>query len=133
MYKTILIPLDCSKVDDVIIEHIMKLSSYMNPAVLLLRALHHHTRDALSYSENVTNEYMEQLVKKFSNIGIRAESIIEYGDPDDVIARIAEEKECDLIAFATHGHKKVMDFVLGSVVEKVRHRTKIPILLINAG
>ncbi len=133
MYKNILIPLDCSIVDEVIIEHIIKMCSIMNPGIHLVRALHLHTRDALNYSESVTAEYMEKVKERFASINITAETIIEYGDPDEVISKIAIEKNCDLIAFATHGHKKVMDFLLGSVVEKVRHKTSIPILLIKAG
>jgi nucleotide-binding universal stress UspA family protein len=105
----------------------------MTPEIHLVRALHIHTRDALNYSETVTTDYMDKVKERFSGINIVAECIVEYGDPEEVIARIAVEKDCDLIAFATHGHKKVMDFLLGSVVEKVRHKTNIPILLIKAG
>lgn len=133
MYKNILIPLDCSQVDEVIIDHIIRLCGIMNPEIHLVRALHIHTRDALNYSEKVTTDYMEKVRSRFENINISAESIVEYGDPEEVISRLAVEKHCDLIAFATHGHKKVMDFLLGSVVEKVRHKTNIPILLIKAG
>jgi nucleotide-binding universal stress UspA family protein len=133
MYKNILIPLDCSHVDDVIIEHIIKLCAFMTPEIHLVRALHIHTRDALNYSETVTTDYMGKVSDRFKEINIITDSIIEYGDPEDIIARLAVEKDCDLIAFATHGHKKVMDFLLGSVVEKVRHKTNIPILLIKAG
>ena len=133
MYTKILIPLDFSKVDDKIIDHILGLCSYIKPKVYLLRALHLHTRDALSYEESKTREYLNNIKQKFSDIGIEAEIIIEYGDPDEIIVTIAKKLGCDLLAFATHGHKKIMDFLLGSVVEKVRHQIGIPILLINAG
>jgi manganese transport protein len=132
MYKNILIPLDCSEIDQKIIEHIGSLCECMNPKISLLRVLHIHTRDAMNYSENETKKYMEVISRYFEEKNIEVESYIEFGDPEKVIIDKAAELECDLIAFAGHGHKTIMDFVLGSVIERVRHNVRIPILIINA-
>jgi manganese transport protein len=33
----------------------------------------------------------------------------------------------------SHGHKWLADFFLGSTIDKVRHNTSIPILVLRAG
>jgi nucleotide-binding universal stress UspA family protein len=43
-----------------------------------------------------------------------------------------DEEDVDLIAMATHGHRFVMDLLLGSTVGKVRHMVNVPVLLVKA-
>ncbi|MES1195244.1 MAG: universal stress protein, partial [Opitutus sp.] len=44
----------------------------------------------------------------------------------------AEGNGCDLIALASHGHKLFADIVHGSTIDKVRHNTSIPLLVVSA-
>ena len=53
------------------------------------------------------------------------------GDPASEIIRVAEQERVDLIAMATHGHRFVMDLLLGSTVGKVRHHVGVPVLLLK--
>ena len=58
--------------------------------------------------------------------------MVGRGEPVDVIVEQAEELGVDLIAMATHGHGRLPRMVYGSVAEKVRHRTDVPLLLVKA-
>jgi len=51
--------------------------------------------------------------------------------PYDAIIRAAEEKQCDLIAMASHGRKGVKGMVLGSETQKVLTHTKLPVLVFH--
>ncbi len=51
----------------------------------------------------------------------QASAILECGDPASQIVSAAAKEGCDLIAMATHGHKGLADFILGSVASGVRH------------
>ena len=53
------------------------------------------------------------------------------GDPATEIIKMADREQADLIAMATHGHRFVMDLLLGSTVGKVRHHVKVPVLLLK--
>ncbi len=64
--------------------------------------------------------------------GFEVEGILECGEPADRILALAQQQNCDLIAMSTHGHGFFSDLFLGSVAEKVRHRTDIPVLLIRS-
>ena len=51
------------------------------------------------------------------------------GDPATELIRLAEERNVDLIAMSTHGHRFFNDLLRGTTVSKVRHLVKIPVLL----
>ncbi|MBL9175201.1 MAG: universal stress protein, partial [Verrucomicrobiales bacterium] len=62
--------------------------------------------------------------------GLAVATRLALGNPPDQILAIAEGEACDLIAFASHGHRLVGDLIHGSTIEHVRHRARIPILVI---
>ena len=75
--------------------------------------------------------YLDGHVAAMRAEGFDVKAVLLCGDPAEQICKHAEHDGCDLIAMATHGHKGLSDLVLGSVVNKLRHHTGIPILLIN--
>jgi nucleotide-binding universal stress UspA family protein len=77
-------------------------------------------------------EYLERRQRELTERGIITSAHLACGDPADEILRFANEIQCDLIAMATHGHGLFADLFLGSVTRSVRHRTKIPVLLIRS-
>jgi hypothetical protein len=40
---------------------------------------------------------------------------------------------CEVIAMRSHGHKLLADIFLGSTIDRVRHNTIIPILVVRSG
>jgi universal stress protein A len=65
--------------------------------------------------------------------GLVVSSELALGNPPTEILKCAESQRCDLIAMASHGHKLIGDIFLGSTIEKVRHNTAIPILVVRSG
>lgn len=131
MYKKILVPLDCSPADEVVIEHIMKLANLHQSHVILIRAEEEHPYGLHHDGVAKSKDYMESVKKRFEAASIRCEVVLAKGDPVRSILTNAETLGCDLIAMATHGHGAFMDFLLGSVSSAVRHATHIPVLLIR--
>jgi nucleotide-binding universal stress UspA family protein len=80
-------------------------------------------REDRNYLERVRGE----LMKENLNVEIR----LECGDPAQEILNTVQREKCELIAMATHGHRFVKDVILGSVVNAVRHRTDVPMLLVR--
>ena len=131
MYNKILVPLDCSPADEVVIEHIMKLAKLHPSQVILLRAEEEHPYGLHHNGVAKSTQYMESVKKRFEGAAIKCEIVLAKGDPVRSILANAETLGCDLIAMATHGHRAFMDFILGSVATAVRHSTDIPVLLIR--
>jgi nucleotide-binding universal stress UspA family protein len=131
MYDRILVPLDETETDDVIVEHLLKLAKIHHSEVFLIRVIHLHTRDELAFETKRTEEYLKKKMELFQKAGIHCRSLIEYGEPEHIIPEKARELNVDLIAMATHGHNWLIDIFFGSVAHKVRHTVSIPVLMIK--
>ncbi len=85
-------------------------------------------RDMESQQDLDTIESYCQLLK---SEGYICEAKLGFGNPKKVIPEIIEETSADLLVMGAHGHKALMDFILGSTVNAVRHRISIPVLVIG--
>ncbi len=141
MYRKILIPLDNSPTDQVILDHIRPLAQMTKADLVLV-----HVADGfvarlqdqlnLEDSEEIKNDrlYLDERTQQFTQEGFNVKAILARGkEPADRILEIAKDEKCDLIAMATHGHGFVKDIILGSVADNLRHHTDIPILMIRSG
>lgn len=139
MYKKILIPLDNSPTDNVILEHIQPLVKLTGASVLLV-----HVADGfgarlqnqlnLADSQEIMDDqqYLNMLTEKLNKNNLSTRSVLLQGkEPAEAILTLASQEGCDLIAMATHGHGFVKDVILGSVADQLRHKTTIPILMIK--
>jgi nucleotide-binding universal stress UspA family protein len=133
LYTRILVTLDGTSVDDPLLEHVRELAAIHQATVVLLRVAHYHTRDMRTHEEEESREYLAEAAARFGGHGFAVETVLGRGEPADEILRQAVDQRADLIALATHGHGWLPRMVLGSVVDKVRHATAIPVLLIRGG
>ena len=139
MYKKILIPLENSECDAIILEHIKRLAKLTKSKLILV-----HVADGfaallqdqlnLEDSEEIIKDrkYLKEKEDELIAAGFSVKSYLASGDPSDKILKIVEKEECDLIAMSTHGHRFIKDIFLGSVADTLRHKTSIPILMIRA-
>ena len=138
MYQHILIPLENSATDRVILDHVKPLVRLTGAKLLLL-----HVADGwvarnfhqlkLAESEEMKNdrEYLEKVASQLRGEGFLFQTMLALGDPPAEILKVAESEDCDLIAMASHGHRLFGDLLHGSTITEVRHRTSIPILLVR--
>jgi len=132
VYKKILVAIDCSPVDQAIVEHVTPLAIQNNAQVFLLHVVHSHTLDqdrALrEKSEAIMKSYRDTLQSK----NIETEIVIRSGEPDTEILAEIEGKDYDLVAMATHGHTFIGDLLFGSVSRKLKHKINVPLLLLKS-
>jgi len=125
--------MDCSEVDDAILEHVSALALQNEAEVYLLHVVHAHTLDqdrALrEKAKEMLNSHQRDLQKK----GIEVQVLIHSGEPEDEIMKELDDHDYDLLAMATHGHTFFGDIIYGSVSRKLKHKIKIPMLLIGPG
>jgi len=139
MYKHILVPLENSATDETIVKHVLGLARFCDARVTLVHVADGFVArniESLNLSESeemrVDSAYLDSQLDIFLSAGINAQKRLLCGDPAIEIDKLAADLECNLIAMATHGHRLVKDFILGSVANELRHRTNIPILMIRA-
>lgn len=61
-----------------------------------------------------------------------AHPLVEAGDPFDVILRVAEERDCDLVVLGEHRRRLLRDMLVGTTVERVIRLSHRPVLMVNA-
>lgn len=137
MYDTILMTLDTTPTDRVIIKHIKALASLMHSRVVLLHvadgwAARTFGPDAVSPEITEDKAYLEQIRMEFRSAGIPVDAFLAYGEPVTEIVRWVHEKHCDLVAMSTHGHRFLADIFLGTTASRVQHSIDVPVLLIRA-
>ena len=137
MYKRILISLDNSPTDEAILTHIRPLARLMQSKLTLIHVAdgfqaRHQKQLGESEEMRRDREYLEKREQELRDEGFDASAILTWGEPAKRIVEAAEAGQCDLIAMATHGHKLIGDIIYGSVATDVRHRSKIPVLLVRA-
>jgi nucleotide-binding universal stress UspA family protein len=133
VYKKILVTMDCSSVDNAIVEHISALALQNSAEVYLLHVVHSHTLDQDRVMHESAEKAMNVHCESMRSKGINVHIIIRSGEPDDQILREIEENGYDLLAMATHGHKFLADLLYGSVSKTLKHEINIPLLLLNPG
>lgn len=137
MYKHILVPLENSDTDEVILRHIRLLAKCLQAKVTLVHCAdgfqaRHQKRLGESEEMRRDREYLERREQELRAEGFDATAILAWGDPAEQILAAAERDQCDLIAMSTHGHRFLSDLILGSVASDVRHKSKVPVLLVRA-
>lgn len=138
MYKRILVALENSGYDRAILAEATRLAHLCGAQLELVHvadgfAARYQEVLNLADSEEIHADrlYLQECKQRLQDEGLAVEAYLAGGEPARKIVELADELQCDLIAMATHGHRGLADLVLGSVVDVVRHRTAIPLLLVR--
>lgn len=139
MYRKILVALENGPADERLLPHIRRLAAHFQAELLLLHvadgwAARNFEQLALAASDEMKADsaYLEQTADGLRATGLRVDTLLALGNPPNEIVKIAGSSGCDLIALASHGHKIIGDILHGSTIDKVRHNTSLPLLIVNA-
>ena len=139
MYKRILVAVENSAADKTILSHVSQLAKLTGAELLLV-----HVADGwvarnfdqlkLRESEEMKTDraYLDRLRDELTARGLTVETKLAMGDPSTEIIRTAEDRDVDLIAMSTHGHRFLADLIHGTTADRVRHLVKVPVLLLRA-
>jgi manganese transport protein len=139
MYRKILVTLENGRADDTLLPHVSQLARETGAELLLLHvadgwAARNFDQLKLAESDEMRadSEYLEQSAVQLRANGVKVDTVLALGNPPNEIVRIAATSGCDLIAMASHGHKLIGDLLYGSTIDRVRHNTTIPLLVVRA-
>jgi nucleotide-binding universal stress UspA family protein len=76
--------------------------------------------------------YLEDTASGLRSQGLTVFTHLAMGDPPAEILKTGDSERCDLIAMTSHGHRLIGDLIYGSTINRVRHETSIPVLLVRA-
>jgi nucleotide-binding universal stress UspA family protein len=144
MYKRMLVPLDGSKLSEVVFPYAKELAGRLGLEVVLLHVHDSGESETVplhrAYIEHKADVIKHQSQEVQTKVGIgevgravqvRGELVAGY--PADEILRYVEENDVDLILMATHGRSGIRRWVMGSVADRVLRASRVPVCLVRAG
>lgn len=93
----------------------------------------------LFIDQNTINDYyreqgtaaLSEARAKLDAAGLAYSYHISVGTPAEAIVQYAQEQQVDQIVISAHGQNTLSDLLLGSVVSKVAHLAKTPVLVLK--
>ena len=73
------------------------------------------------------NNYVEQLTSK----GFTVSGKLGFMNRAKEIVRLTEESNADILVMGSHGHRGLKDLIFGQTANTVRHKSKIPVFMVN--
>ena len=139
MYRRILVAVENSRADQTIIAHVRDLAALTGAELLLVHvadgfAARHFKDLNLRESEEMRDDraYLDRLAEELGAQAVRVSTELAMGDPATELIRLSKERDVDMIAMATHGHRLLNDLLRGTTVNRVRHEVTVPVLLLKA-
>jgi nucleotide-binding universal stress UspA family protein len=145
MYQKILVPLDGSKRAERILPHVESLAKMYGATILLLRVVQMIIMGDgyknIEYEESMAanrqelkeaDAYLDRLAGRLRKKGLKVEGLAQLGPVVESVLDIAEKKNVDLIAMASHGRTGLSRVFYGSITAGVIHRIDRPLLVIRS-
>ncbi len=146
MYKKILVPLDGTRNDEIVLKHVKGLAREHGAELTLLQ-LHRIMKADEPYMKRVQTEigsaayrakqraeaYLAELEKSMRKEGFQVSTVflVAENPESDEIVKYAEENDYDLIALANQERTGVSRWFFASIEEKVRRRSSLPVLFVS--
>ncbi len=136
-YATVLVPLDHSPSDADAISNAIAIAQSNEAQLILLHieeGVISRMYGSLASTAEIAEgqEYLDGIAEVLRRQGIRVEVVVQHGhSPANEIARAVQQFKPDLLVMAAHGHRGLKDLIFGSTINNVRHRLKIPVLIVQ--
>jgi manganese transport protein len=133
-FKRIAVTVDFSSSDNKAINRAVQFSS--TESVLILIHVLESTNavvygaDAFDMEREEDVQKLKQYQSQLSAKNIKTEIQLGFGSPKVAIPALVEQNNCDMLIMGTHGHQTIKDLLLGTTVESVRHKIKVPLVLV---
>jgi nucleotide-binding universal stress UspA family protein len=146
--KSIVVPLDGSKLAESVMPRAVDLAKKLSLEIVVTRAYQiplsavyagaeapyiPNQEPLLNLLREEAGAYLEEKVNELHQKGIdKVSSVLSIGSGADEIIELAQSTPNNLIAMCTHGRSGVKRWALGSVTEKVVRHSGDPVLIVRA-
>lgn len=140
--KTILAPIDFSRVSDSVVSEATALARALEGHVVLLAVVQppvvineyavmvDHMSEITAAGERNAARQLEKLEEKVKGEFVDVESVQVVGAPVPNILEQADKCHADYIVMGSHGHTAFYDLLVGSTTHGVLMRAKCPVVIV---
>lgn len=136
MYARILVPLNGSRTGEAALPHARSLASRLHAELVLLRVDEPVPNLARSrYPREIEVEarrYLRRVAEPMELRRLRVRTVVEYGDPADLIRAVVERERVDLVVMGAARPRGARRVLRVGVVSRVLDLVRVPVLLVPA-
>jgi manganese transport protein len=133
--QRIAVALDFSVNDEKIIAYAIaqgeKNAKFLLVHIVETAAANYSGESSDDYETNQDHLRLEHYADQLKKAGYDAEIHLGYHRRVNEIVRIVNETHADLLVMGAHRHRGLKDYLYGETLDRVRHRIKIPVLIVN--
>jgi nucleotide-binding universal stress UspA family protein len=141
--KTILAPIDFSRITDAVVDEAVTLAKAVDGRVVLLAvtqppvvmseyAAMMDIAELTAAGEKNAARQLEKIEEKIKPLAVNTESVQLVGSPVTHIVDQAAKFEADYIVMGSHGHTAFYDLLVGSTTHGVLKRARCPVVIVPA-
>jgi len=137
IYSSILVPLDHSESDHASLTNALALAKIHNARIILLHVEEGVTSQmfgSLSSTAEIQEGqgYLKKIVESLRSQNVTVDVVVRHGNsPAKEIVGSVRDIHPDLLIMASHGHRGLKDLIFGTTINAVRHRVKVPMLIVS--
>ena len=135
LYKNIAIALDFSKTDSNTLSSALQLggkeATYTLIHIVETVGAMVHGDDAQDLETSTDMDYLNRYTDNLKEAGYSVNAQLSFGSPKKQIPKVVNAGAFDILILGAHGHSLFKDLVFGTTVDAVRHKVKIPVLIIK--
>lgn len=140
--KTILAPIDFSKVSDQVVKAAVNLASAVNGRLVLLHivqppvitseygAVLANVQEIVAISEKTSQKELVRRQKRLNDKGLKVAIAQATGAPVTGILEQAKKSKASYIVIGSHGHSALYDLLAGSTATGIIRRAPCPVLVV---
>lgn len=134
-YRNIGITIDFSGNDEKVINNALnqggKNAQYTFIHIVETAGATYHGSKVMDRETQLDESNIQKYTANLANMGYQSQYKIGYGSTASAIAKIVTNDSLDFLVMGAHGHKGLKDIIFGTTVDAVRHKIKVPVLIIN--
>jgi manganese transport protein len=138
MYRNIAVALDFSRTDEKTLSSALQLggieAKYTLIHIVETVGAMLHGDQAQDYETSTDMEYLTRYRTSLVEAGYTIDTQLSFGSPKKQIPKVVNDNGTfDILILGAHGHNFFKDLIFGTTVDAVRHKVKIPVLIIKDG
>ena len=126
MFEHILVPLDGSRLAEMVLPHLVALAPTFESRVTLLRVVEQEPSGQMrsvdpmvAHLARQAKAYLDEQATRLAEVGLETETALLEGQAADRIVEYARSNDADLILLSSHGRSGLSRWNISSVVQKI--------------
>ena len=134
-FSRIVIAIDFSPIDSEVIRYAMSLAG-RGSKILIIHVVESVNAmlfgpDSDDFEAIHDKELLDHYKAEVQSGKIETSVFLGFGNPKKIIPEKVNEFNADLLLMGAHGHSGLKDIIFGTIVDNVRHKVNIPVLLVQ--